>query len=195
MTLIHTSAVVEDGATIGEGTRIWSNVQVRTGATIGRNCVLGRNCFVDAGVTVGDNVKVQNNASLYAGLIVDDGVFIGPHVIFTNDRLPRAITPSGKRKGPDDWRLGSTSVGYGAAVGAGCVVVTGIVIGRWAMIGSGAVVTRDVPDFALLVGSPARIIGWVSASGARCATQDEAGELSEQESTTESANESTGSDA
>jgi len=174
MTFIHPSAVVEDGATIGDGTKIWANVQVRSGAVVGRNVILGRNSFVDVDVTVGDNVKVQNNSSLYEGLTVEDGVFIGPHVIFTNDKVPRAITPDGRLKSPDDWHLSATRVCYGAAIGAGCVVVTGVTIGRWSMIGSGAVITRDVPDHALLVGSPARVIGWVSASGERCTTQDEA---------------------
>ena len=177
MSWIHPLAVVEQGATVGDDTCIWAHVQIRAGARIGRNCVLGRNSFVDTDVTVGDNVKVQNNASLYAGLIVEDGVFIGPHVIFTNDRLPRAITPTGQLKRADQWTRGSTRVCYGAAIGAGCVIVSGVDIGRWAMIGSGATVTHNVPDFALMVGSPARVIGWVSAAGTRCNTQDEAAQL------------------
>ncbi len=174
MTFVHPSAVVEDGAAVGEGTMIWSNVQVRSGAVIGENCVFGRNSFVDVDVHVGSNVKVQNNASLYEGVTIEDGVFIGPHVIFTNDKVPRAITPDGRLKGKDDWVLSATTVCHGAAVGAGAVIVTGITIGRWSMIGSGAVVTRDVPDHALVLGSPARIVGWVSATGARFETQHDA---------------------
>ena len=180
---IHPTASVEPGAEVGADTRIWSNVQVRTGARIGRNCNIGRNCFIDLDVTVGNNVKVQNNASLYEGLDVADGAFIGPHVIFTNDRLPRAVNPDGSLKSTDDWLLGRTHVGPGASLGAGVVVVTGITIGAWAMVGSGAVVTKDVPDHALVVGNPARIVGWVSANGVRCETQDDARSLTHQETT------------
>ncbi len=179
--IIHPTADVSPEATVGDDTRIWSNVQVRPGAHIGTNCTIGRNAFVDLDVTVGQNVKIQNNASLYEGLRVSDGAFIGPHVVFTNDKIPRAITPTGQLKTTDDWVLGLTTVGYGAAIGAHSVIVTGINIGRWAMVGSGAVVTKDVPDHALVVGNPARIVGWVSAAGARCATAAEAEERTRQE--------------
>ena len=181
---VHPTAVVEPGASIGAGTKVWSNVQVRPGARVGRSCILGRNSFVDVDVRVGDHVKVQNNASLYEGVELDDGVFIGPHVIFTNDKVPRAVNPDGSLKSADDWVLARTLVREGAALGAGVVVVTGVTIGKWAMIGSGAVVTKDVPDHALAVGNPARVVGWVSASGARCADQDEARALSEREART-----------
>ncbi len=179
--MVHESASVEDDVVIGDGTKIWSNVQVRRGARIGRECVFGRNSFVDLGVQVGDRVKVQNNASLYEGVTVEDGVFIGPHVIFTNDKVPRAITPEGGLKTTDDWELGATLVRHGAALGAGAVIVTGVTIGRWSMVGSGAVVTRDVPDHALVLGNPARVVGYVSAAGRRCATAQEAHELTEEE--------------
>jgi acetyltransferase-like isoleucine patch superfamily enzyme len=171
---IHSSAVVETGATLGTGTKVWANVQVRTGAVVGRNCILGRNCFVDVDVVVGDNVKVQNNASLYEGVTLENGVFVGPHVIFTNDKVPRAINPDKSLKSADDWTLGRTVVQEGAAIGAGAVIVTGITIGRWSMVGSGAVVTRSVPDHALVLGNPARIVGWVTAGGQRCNDQAEA---------------------
>lgn len=173
-TFVHPTATVEDGATIGDGTKVWALVQVRSGARVGRNCILGRNSFVDVDVEVGDSVKVQNNASLYEGVTLEDGVFVGPHVIFTNDKVPRAVTPSGALKSADDWQLGRTVVRHGAAIGAGAVIVTGIDIGRWAMIGSGAVVTKDVPDHALVVGNPGRVIGYVSAAGQRFDTADEA---------------------
>jgi UDP-2-acetamido-3-amino-2,3-dideoxy-glucuronate N-acetyltransferase len=178
---IHPTADVSPDAEIGDDSRIWSNVQVRPGARLGRNCTVGRNAFVDLDVAVGDNVKIQNNASIYEGVTVSDGVFIGPHVVFTNDKLPRAITPDGQLKTTDDWVLGRTTVGYGAAIGAHSVIVTGITIGSWSMIGSGAVVTKDVPDHALVLGNPARIVGYVTASGVRCSTQDDAILRSEQE--------------
>lgn len=183
MIRIDPTAEVSPEAEIGDGTRIWRNVQIREGAHLGRNCIVGKNAFIDFGVVVGNNVKIQNNASLYHGLKLEDGVFVGPHVIFTNDRLPRAINPDGSLKSAEDWVVGHTLIRYGAALGAGVVVVTGVTIGRWAMVGSGSVVTHDVPDHALVVGNPARIIGYVSATGIRCATQDDAIKLSEAEST------------
>ncbi|MFW2335391.1 acyltransferase [Ilumatobacter sp.] len=169
---IDPSASVESGAVVGSGTKVWSNVQIRSGAVVGRNCVFGRNSFVDVDVTVGDNVKVQNNASLYEGVDVEDGAFIGPHVVFTNDKIPRAINPDGTLKSADDWLLGRTTVQTGAALGANTVVVTGVTIGRWSMVGSGSVVTKSVPDHALVLGNPARVVGWVSAAGERCDDQD-----------------------
>ena len=179
MTYIHPTALIAPEAEIGAGTRLWRNVQVREHASIGCDCNIGQNAYIDDHVVIGDNVKIQNNASLYRGLQLEDGVFIGPHVVFTNDRVPRAINPNGTPKGVDDWSVGHTLVRYGASLGAGAVVVTGVTIGRWALVGAGAVVTADVPDHALVLGCPARIAGYVSASGVRCATQDEAIALTE----------------
>lgn len=174
MPTIHPTADVSSSAEIGEHTRIWANVQIREGARLGANCIVGRNVYIENDVQIGNNVKIQNNASLYQGVTVEDGVFIGPHVIFTNDRFPRAIRPDGMLKSADDWTVSHARVCYGAALGAGTVVIAGVTIGRWALVGSGSVVTRDVPDYALLVGNPARIIGYISAGGVRCATQAEA---------------------
>jgi len=171
---IHPAAEVSAMAEIGEHTRIWSGVQIREHAKVGRNCNIGKNAYIDRVVCVGDNVKIQNNASLYEGLTVEDGVFIGPHVIFTNDRVPRAIRPDGQLKDFDDWEISGTTVEYGAAIGAGAVIIAGVAIGRWALVGAGSVVTRDVAAHALVVGNPARLIGYVSAGGVRCATQAEA---------------------
>ncbi|NNJ11093.1 N-acetyltransferase [Chloroflexales bacterium ZM16-3] len=181
MATIHPTADVSPQADIGEGTRVWAHVQIRERAKIGRNCIIGRNSYIEFDVSVGDNVKIQNNSSLYVGLTVEDGVFIGPHVIFTNDKLPRAINPDGSLKSAADWHVGKTLVQYGASIGAGAVIVTGITIGRWAMVGSGSVATKDVPDHALVVGNPARVIGYVSANGVRCVSQEEAAALTQAE--------------
>jgi acetyltransferase-like isoleucine patch superfamily enzyme len=181
MIRIHPTADISPESTIGDGTRIWRNVQIREQAHLGQNCIVGQNAYIDFAVVVGNNVKIQNNASLYHGLELEDGVFVGPHVIFTNDRIPRAINPDGSLKNADDWEVGRTRVCYGASIGAGSVIVTGVTIGRWAMIGSGAVVTKDVPDHALVVGNPAHILGYISAKGVRCATQFDAITLTQSE--------------
>jgi UDP-2-acetamido-3-amino-2,3-dideoxy-glucuronate N-acetyltransferase len=171
---IHPSAEVEAGAVIGEGTKVWHLVHIRRDAHLGGECVIGRGVFIDAGVQIGNRVKIQNYVSVFHGVKIEDGVFVGPHVCFTNDMFPRAINPDGSLKAPDDWVLSETLVKTGAAIGANSTIVCGITIGRWAMIGSGTVVTKDVPDYALVVGNPGKIIGWVTASGKRVATQEEA---------------------
>jgi UDP-2-acetamido-3-amino-2,3-dideoxy-glucuronate N-acetyltransferase len=156
---VHPSADVSAEASIGPGTSIWNHAQVRERARIGTDCVIGKNVYVDFEVVVGDRVKIQNNASLYHGVTVEDGVFIGPHVCLTNDRLPRAINPDGTRKSDADWQVGPIRVRSGAALGAASVIVPGVTIGRWALVGAGSVVTGDVADYALVVGNPARRIG------------------------------------
>lgn len=156
---IHPTADVSASATIGAGTRIWNQAQVREDARIGADCIIGKNAYVDAGVVIGDRVKVQNNVSLYHGVQVEDGVFIGPHVCFTNDKVPRAVNRDGSPKSDADWQVSPTLVRYGAALGANSTILPGITIGRWAMVGSGSVVTRDVADYELVVGNPARRVG------------------------------------
>ena len=162
---IHPTAEVARSATIGPGTSIWNQAQVREGARIGADCIIGKNVYVDTDVVVGDRVKVQNNVSLYHGVTIEDGVFIGPHACFTNDKVPRAVNSDGTLKADDDWEVGPILVRYGAAVGANCTILPGVIIGRWAMIGSGSVVTRDVDNFELVVGNPARRVGSACTCG------------------------------
>lgn len=165
--MIHESALVESGAQIGEGTRIWHLVQVRPGAVIGQDCNIGRGVYIDSHVQIGDKVKIQNYVSVYEGVTIEDGVFVGPHAVFTNDKIPRAVTPEMEFKAPTDWVLVSTRIKAGAAIGANSVIVCGVTVGRWAMIGSGSVVTKDVPDYGLVVGNPARLLDFVCPCGVR----------------------------
>lgn len=164
---IHQSADIESDVIVGSGTSIWQRAQVRSGARIGSECVIGRDVFIDEGVVVGDRVKIQNAALLYHGLTVEDGVFIGPGAILTNDRYPRAITPTGELARADDWEVSPIVLRRGCSIGAGAIVVAGCDVGRFATVAAGAVVTRTVPPHALVAGSPARRIGWVCACGAR----------------------------
>lgn len=154
----HASAIIDDGAEIGEGARIWHFVHVSKDARIGRDVVLGQNVFVGSGAIVGDRCKVQNNVSLYAGVILEEEVFCGPSMVFTNVRNPRAGV---ERK--EEFR--PTRVGRGASLGANCTIVCGVTIGSYAFVGAGTVVTGDVPAHALVVGVPARQIGWMSRHG------------------------------
>lgn len=162
----HETAVVDDGCEIGDGTRIWHFSHIMSGAIIGSGCNIGQNVVVSPGVVLGDNVKVQNNVSIYTGVICDDDVFLGPSCVFTNVVNPRSAI---SRK--DQFR--QTHVGKGASIGANATIVCGHDIGKYAMIGAGAVVTKDVPPYALVVGNPSRQIGWVSAYGNRLEFDDE----------------------
>ena len=164
---VHASADLEADVTVGSGTSIWHRAQVRIGARIGAECVIGRDVFIDEGVVIGDRVKIQNAALVYHGVTVEDGVFIGPNAILTNDRYPRAITASGELARADDWVVSPIVLRHGCSIGAGAVVVAGVDVGRFATVGAGAVVTRTVPDHALVAGNPAHRIGWVCACGAR----------------------------
>jgi UDP-2-acetamido-3-amino-2,3-dideoxy-glucuronate N-acetyltransferase len=164
---VHPSAELEADVNIGPGTSIWHRVQVRTGARIGADCTIGGAVFIDHDVEIGDRVKIQNQALVYHGVTVEDGVFIGPNAVLTNDRFPRAITSTGDLVGADDWQVTPITVRHGSSIGAGAVIVAGVEIGSFATVGAGAVVTRDVPGHALVVGSPARRIGWMCACGNR----------------------------
>ncbi|MBI5720050.1 MAG: N-acetyltransferase [Burkholderiales bacterium] len=159
---MHASAIVDEGAVLGEGCRVWHFVHICAGARIGRGCSFGQNVFVGNDVTIGDNVKVQNNVSIYDAVTLEDDVFCGPSMVFTNVYNPRAAVT---RK--DEYRR--TRVKRGATLGANCTIVCGITVGRFAFIGAGAVVNRDVPDFALMLGVPARHAGWMSRHGERLA--------------------------
>jgi acetyltransferase-like isoleucine patch superfamily enzyme len=163
--LIHETAEVSDRAQIGENTRIWHQAQIRENARVGHNCVIGKGVYVDHDVVIGDNVKIQNGAFIYYGATLEDGVFVGPGACLTNDKYPRAITPAGDLKGEEDWQMQSIVVRRGASVGARAVVLPGTVVGRFAMIGAGAVVAKDVPDHGLVQGNPAQLVGFVCACG------------------------------
>lgn len=158
---IHPAAEVSPDALIGAGTRIWGQAQVREGAIIGQRCNIGKGVYIDAHARVGSNVKIQNYVSIFDGVTLEDGVFVGPHVCFTNDLFPRAITRDGTLKGASDWTITPTLVKYGASLGAGAVIRCGVTIGAFALVGAGAVVTRDVPAHALVLGNPARPRGFV----------------------------------
>ena len=170
-TYIHQTAVVEDGAVIGEGTKVWHMAQVREGAVIGRNCILGKNVYIDHNVKIGNNVKIQNNCSIYFETVIEDGVFIAPHVVFTNDKVPRAVNPDSRLKSSGtqgkDWNIGRIRVKTGASIGTHSTLLTDIVIGKWALVGAGSVVTKNVPDHGLVMGVPARLAGFVCKCGYR----------------------------
>lgn len=159
------SADVSTEATIGDGSSIWHLAQVREGARLGVNCVVGRGAYIGTGVQIGANVKIQNYALVYEPATVADGAFVGPAAVFTNDHFPRSVNPDGTLKSGADWEPVGVTVEEGASIGARAVCVAPVTIGRWAMVAAGATVVRDVPDFALVVGVPARRIGWVGRAG------------------------------
>jgi UDP-2-acetamido-3-amino-2,3-dideoxy-glucuronate N-acetyltransferase len=164
---VHPSADLEADVQVGPGSSIWHRAQVRGGARIGAECIVGRDVFIDEGVAIGDRVKVQNAALIYRGVSVEDGVFIGPGAILTNDRYPRAITSTGDLATAEDWTVSTITLRHGCSIGAGAIVVAGVDVGRFAMAGAGAIVTRDVTSYALVAGNPAHRIGWVCACGSR----------------------------
>lgn len=164
-TRIAQSADVADGATIGEGSAVWHLAQVREDAVLGAGCIVGRGAYIGTGVRMGDHCKVQNYALVYEPAVLGDGVFIGPAAVLTNDTFPRAINADGSLKSADDWEAVGVTIGRGASIGARAVCVAPVTIGEWATVAAGAVVTKDVPAYALVVGVPARRIGWVGEAG------------------------------
>lgn len=154
---IHPTALIEDGATIGQGTQVWHHTHIRSGASIGADCRIGKNVFVDAGVSIGDGCKIQNNVSIYAGVTLEDRVFVGPSAVFTNDPFPRADSPS--------WDVVPTLIRSGSSIGANATILCGITVGIRAMVGAGSVVTKSVPDQTLVIGNPARPTGRVCICG------------------------------
>ncbi len=167
---VHPTAEVSPNAVFGLGSQVWNSTKIREGAVLGADCHIGCGVYIDTRVKIGDGVKIQNGVSVYEGVTIEDGVFVGPHAVFTNDRYPRAIYPDGRPR--DEWRIVPTLVQYGASIGAGAIIVCGVTIGRWALVGAGAVVTKDVPEHALVLGAPAQVAGYVCRCG-RSATNQE----------------------
>ena len=159
------SADLDDGVTIGDGSSVWHLAQVRGGAVLGENVIVGRGAYIGSGVHVGNNCKIQNYALVYEPAYLEDGVFIGPAAVLTNDTFPSAINPDGSAKSAHDWEPVGVTLRQGASVGARAVCVAPVTIGAWATVAAGSVVTKDVPDYALVAGVPARRIKWVGRSG------------------------------
>lgn len=173
---VHPTADVSPQASIGAGTAIWHQAQVREGAKIGSKCIIGKDSYIDFGVSIGDNVKVQTGVQVYHGVTIEDGVFLGPGVILANDKNPRAINMDGSLKLDDDWEVGPIIVKYGAALGAGSIILPDVVVGRWALVGAGALVTRDVPDHVIVAGLPAQQVGYVCKCGFKLSETNEEGQ-------------------
>ena len=164
-TTIAPSADVSDQAILGEGTKIWHLAQVREQANLGANCIVGRGAYVGTGVQIGENTKIQTYALVYEPAKLGKGVFIGPAVVLTNDTYPRSVSPDGSLKSAHDWTPVGVTIEDGASIGARAVCVAPLTVGRWATVAAGAVVTKDVPAFALMAGVPARRLGWVGKAG------------------------------
>ncbi len=165
MIKVHATAEVSNPELIGDGTFVWNNTQIRENVRVGEECVIAKNVYIDHDVVIGNRVKIQNNCSVYYGVEIEDGAFIGPHVVFTNDKFPRAINPNGGLKAPTDWEMSKTLIKYGASIGANATILCGITLGKFCLIGSGSVVTKSVPDFALYLGNPAKFKAWVCKCG------------------------------
>jgi UDP-2-acetamido-3-amino-2,3-dideoxy-glucuronate N-acetyltransferase len=162
---IHKTADVSKDAMIGNNTKVENWAQIQARAVIGDNCLVSKGVYIDFEVKIGNNVKLQNNVSVYHGVTIEDGVFVGPHVCFTNDKNPRAVYPDGSYKDGSECKVSPITVKEGASIGANATILPGVTIGKFAMIGSGAVVTKDIPDYALAYGNPARVVRKVNENG------------------------------
>ena len=174
---IHPTAQVDERAKLGNNTSVWNWVQIRENAVIGENCVLSKGVYIDFDVKIGNNVKIQNNVSVYHGVTIEDGVFIGPHVCFTDDKLPRAVNADLTPKSADDWEVSPIIIKKGAALGANATILPGVTVGEWALIGSGSVVTKPVPNHGLVLGNPARLKGFVCKCGRKLEVKDKGTEI------------------
>jgi len=169
---VHATAKIEESVHIGDGTKVWHTAHIRQGAKVGNDCIIGRNVFIDTGVIIGDRCKIQNNALIYKGAVIGDGVFIGPAVSILNDKRPRAVTPLGALKGAEDWSISGVTIEDGASIGGGAILLPGVSIGAWSMVGAGSVVTRVVGPGLLVKGNPANTYTHICKCGV---TVDEAG--------------------
>ena len=172
---VHESSDIAESAEISESASVWHYAQIREEASIGHNCVIGRGAYIGKGVTLGNGCKVQNYALVYEPAVLEEGVFIGPAAVLTNDEYPRAVNADISPKNANDWKPVGVHVKLGASVGANATLIAPVTIGKWALIGSGSVVTKDVPDFALVVGNPARRIRWVGKAGVPLESTDHPG--------------------
>jgi acetyltransferase-like isoleucine patch superfamily enzyme len=165
--MIADDAIAHPDARVAESARVWGGSVLLPGSRVGEQVVISRNVYIGADVIIGDRCKVKDMSLLYEGSVLEDGVFIGPACVLTNDKTPRAVNPDGSLKSAEDWEQVGVTLRTGASLGARTVCVAPVTVGRWAMVAAGSVVSRDVPDFALMVGSPARQVGWVGRAGVR----------------------------
>lgn len=162
---VHATVDLGDNVSLGDNSKVWHYAQVRENAILGEGCIIGRGAYVGTGVSLGKNCKVQNYALVYEPAVLGNGVFIGPAAVLTNDQFPRSVSPNLDLKSGEDWEAVGVTIEDGASIGARAVCVAPVNIGKWATIAAGAVVTKDVPDFALMMGVPARRVGWVGRQG------------------------------
>lgn len=163
--MISKKAIISKSSKVGKGTKIWHNTQVREKTEIGEYCIIGKDCYIDKNVKIGNKVKIQNSSNIYSGTIIQDEVFIGPNVNITNDKFPRATNTDGSLKKEGDWILENVLIEKGGSIGASSTITPGVTIHQFAMVGSGSVVTKNIPKYGLVVGNPAKLVGYVCKCG------------------------------